>query len=149
MRSHLAAIAALIPAGIDVYATSASEPPYNPADWSAPWTAQQQSAWTLPERYVILSAPTMPERSVTVSGLLRQVRSYVQVKAVGISDTQARWVHEQVRKALDPVGGGRPTVPGYNTHISLSADGIHAVDRDVDPHRFWASDSYRYQATPI
>ncbi|MFW7414757.1 hypothetical protein [Demequina sp. SO4-18] len=149
MRDHLAAIAALIPAGIHVYMTEADRPDYDPADWSAEWTAEQREAWTLPDRYVILSAPTMPETSMTINGTRRHISSYVQVKAVGTSDRQSRWVHEQVRTALDPVGGARPVVEGYTTHLHLGPTGIHTVDRDVTPHRFWASDSYRYSANPL
>lgn len=148
MRSHLAGIAALIPDGIDVYATAAERPDYDPADWSAPWSSAQQAAWELPDRYVVLTAPTMLERSLTIDGLRRGVESYFQATAVGLSDQQARWVHEQIRATLNPAGGGRPDVPGYSAWTHLSAEGIHSIDREVKPYRYFAVDTYKYRATP-
>lgn len=146
MRAHLAGIAALIPNGIHVYDTEAERPDYNPADWSGAWSDAQRAAWTLPDRYVVLAAPTFADDSLTIDGARRVVDDYLQVMAVGISARQVRWVQEAVRSALDP---GTPTVAGHRCRIKLRATGIHAVDRDVTPHRHYATDTYRYRAVPI
>lgn len=148
MRAHVAGIAALIPSGIDVYKTQANRPDYNPADWSATWSDAQKAAWTLPDRYVIITAPTFMVKAIDITDARSEVSSYFQVTAVGLTDEQCGWVHEKVRAVLDPKGGGRPTVTGYIAWTQLSATGITAVDKDVDPHRVYAVDSYRYQATP-
>lgn len=145
MRTHLAAIAALIPDGIDVYATEAERPDYNPADWSAAWSSVQRAAWVLPERYVVLAAPTFMTDPLTIDGTRAHVDDYFQVTAVGVTDGQARWVHEKVRAALNP---GTPIVAGFGCRTKLRAAGITAADRDVTPHRIYAVDTYRYRATP-
>jgi hypothetical protein len=145
MYAHLAAIAALAPVGVHVYDTDVERPQYNPADWSGTWTTADKQAWSLPDRYIILTAPSFRERASTLSRVRLDVDDYLQVTAVESTPRGARWLQEAVRVAFDRA---KPVLTGFNTDLHFSASGIHAVDRELSPHRYYSVDTYRYKATP-
>lgn len=125
MSDHLAGISAHVPAGIEVFTTDV---PVSP-----------------PQRYVILRAPLFEEVSHTL-GYSPEVDDYVKVMYCGLTDAQARWVARHVYAALHR---SRPVVAGFSTWLKRTATGEFDVDRQRDPHIYYASDLYRYRATPI
>ena len=146
MWAHLAAIAALAPAGVHVYDTEAERPDYDPTDWLGAWSAAERAAWVLPDRYVVLSSPSLRRDTDTMSRAVLDIDDYVQVKAVALTARECRHLQGQLQDALDRA---HPVVAGFSTDLFLGATGITAVDRDVTPHRVHSADSYRYRATPI
>lgn len=143
-RAHLAAIAALVPAGIDRYDTSADRPDYNPTNWASTWNATQKAAWTLPDRYVVLTAPNMRRQALTLDDVPRDVRDYLRVTAVGVTASQARWVQEQIFAAFDRK---KVTLTGFGGTLRHSTADVFAKDDSITPFRYYAVDTYKYRAT--
>lgn len=134
MISHLDAIRALVPADIPTFDTDVTDDDGN--DFP-------RELW--PERYVIFRAPTFPEVSKTV-GYSPDVDGYVQAMYCGLSTWQARSVSERTRAALHRQV---PVVEGFRASLRLQSSTNFDLDRERRPHIYYATDHFRYRATPI
>lgn len=150
MTTHLQGVAASVstalPSGLHVYDTEAERPDYDPTDWeSDAWDDAAKTAWVLPDMYVVLAAPAFRSSAFTIDGARTSVGGYFQATAVGLTAEQTRLLHTKLRDVLD---GGHPMIAGFYASTRMSAEGIVAIDKSIIPHRAFAVDTYRYDATP-
>ncbi len=145
MRTHLSAIAALVPHDIPVFDTAAERPNYNPLNWTGAWTSAQRAAWELPERYVVLTAPTLRTRAWTLDDVPRDIRDYVRLMIVDPTARGARSAQESIRNTLNR---SHPVVAGFSTDLRHSSGDVFARDSEAPNDLYYAVDTYLYHATP-
>lgn len=113
-------------------------------------TAYDTEVTTTPSfPYVVVVAPSLARIAETLTDAADDIADYIRVTAAGTGPEQARWAQEQAYAALDRTS---PTVSGYIADIRRTATGVLAVDPDVKlpgtGHVIFATDTYRYRATP-